>query len=100
MVKAARPAAANDAWDVAFLAVDPERAREIALETDASPEEVSKAMIANTPPEGYAACCGVIERTDLRPSLAAISSSVSQNDISSRMEVLWPPIRSDRVCDS
>ncbi len=31
-----------------------------------------RAMIANTPPEGYAACCGVIERTNLRPSLAAI----------------------------
>jgi 3-oxoadipate enol-lactonase len=31
-----------------------------------------RAMIANTPPEGYAACCGVVERTDLRPSLAAI----------------------------
>jgi 3-oxoadipate enol-lactonase len=31
-----------------------------------------RAMIANTPPKGYAACCGVIERTDLRPSLAAI----------------------------
>ncbi len=29
-------------------------------------------MIAKTPPEGYAACCGVVERTDLRPSLSAI----------------------------
>jgi hypothetical protein len=34
------------------------------------------------------------------PSFAAISSSVSQNDISSRIEVQWPPIRNDRVCDS
>jgi 3-oxoadipate enol-lactonase len=31
-----------------------------------------RAMIANTPPEGYAACCGVVERTDLRPSLSSI----------------------------
>jgi 3-oxoadipate enol-lactonase len=31
-----------------------------------------RAMIANSPPEGYAACCGVIERTDLRPCLSSI----------------------------
>ncbi len=32
-------------------------------------------------------------------SFAAISSSVSQNDISRRIEVQWPPIRKLRVCD-
>lgn len=31
-------------------------------------------MIASTPPEGYAACCGVVERTDLRPSMASIEA--------------------------
>jgi 3-oxoadipate enol-lactonase len=31
-------------------------------------------MFANTPAEGYAACCGVVERTDLRPSLASIEA--------------------------
>ena len=31
-------------------------------------------MIANTPAEGYAACCGVVERTDLRPSLTSIEA--------------------------
>ena len=40
------------------------------------------------------------ELREAHPLLAAISSSVSQNDISSRIEVQWPPIRSDRVCDS
>ena len=31
-------------------------------------------MIARTPAEGYAACCGVVERTDLRPSLPSIEA--------------------------
>ncbi|MGZ6545427.1 MAG: 3-oxoadipate enol-lactonase [Actinomycetota bacterium] len=31
-------------------------------------------MIAGTPPDGYAACCGVVERTDLRPSLPSIEA--------------------------
>jgi 3-oxoadipate enol-lactonase len=31
-------------------------------------------MIASTPSEGYAACCGVVERTDLRPSLTSIGA--------------------------
>jgi 3-oxoadipate enol-lactonase len=31
-------------------------------------------MIANTPAEGYSACCGVVERTDLRPSLRSIEA--------------------------
>ena len=31
-------------------------------------------MIASTPPDGYAACCGVVERTDLRPSLPSIEA--------------------------
>lgn len=33
-----------------------------------------RTMVAATPAVGYAACCGVIERLDLRPSLAAISA--------------------------
>jgi 3-oxoadipate enol-lactonase len=38
------------------------------------PERVAtlRAMIAATPTEGYAACCGAIERMDLRPDLGAI----------------------------
>ena len=31
-------------------------------------------MIAGTPPDGYAACCGVVERTDLRPILPSIEA--------------------------
>ena len=31
-------------------------------------------MIAATPAEGYAACCGVVERADLRPSLTSIEA--------------------------
>jgi 3-oxoadipate enol-lactonase len=31
-------------------------------------------MIASTPSDGYAACCGVVERTDLRSSLPSIEA--------------------------
>jgi 3-oxoadipate enol-lactonase len=34
--------------------------------------ERMRSMIASTPREGYAACCEVVGRTDLRPDLAAI----------------------------
>ena len=44
----------------AFRARHPERTAEL------------RALIAGTPAEGYAGCCAVIERTDLRPDLAAI----------------------------
>jgi hypothetical protein len=33
-------------------------------------------------------------------AMIAISSSVSQNAISSRIDVQWPTMRSDLVCDS
>jgi 3-oxoadipate enol-lactonase len=33
-----------------------------------------RALIAATPAEGYAACCGAIETMDLRPALAAITA--------------------------
>ncbi|HEY7280706.1 MAG TPA: 3-oxoadipate enol-lactonase [Actinomycetota bacterium] len=31
-------------------------------------------MLLATPPEGYAACCGVVERTDLTPSIGSIAA--------------------------
>jgi 3-oxoadipate enol-lactonase len=34
-----------------------------------------QAMIASTPAEGYAACCGAIERMDLTPVLGAVQAS-------------------------
>jgi 3-oxoadipate enol-lactonase len=42
----------------------------------ANPDEVAflRAMIAATPSEGYAACCGVIERMDLLGGLSKISA--------------------------
>ena len=46
----------------AYVRRDPARAAEL------------RAMIAATPPAGYAACCGAIERMDLRPSLPTISA--------------------------
>ena len=33
-----------------------------------------RAMLVSSPPEGYAACCGAIERMDLRDDLAAITA--------------------------
>lgn len=33
-----------------------------------------RTMIASTPAEGYAACCSVVERADLRPDLSAIAA--------------------------
>ena len=43
---------------------------------DGNPELVGRmrAMIAGTPPEGYAACCELLASTDLRPDLAAIGA--------------------------
>jgi len=41
-------------------------------ERNASVVERMRTMIASTPREGYAACCEVVGRTDLRPDLAAI----------------------------
>lgn len=40
------------------------------------PEVVARlrAMLESSPPEGYAACCGAIERMDLRGDLAAIAA--------------------------
>jgi 3-oxoadipate enol-lactonase len=35
-----------------------------------------RAMLAAQPPDGYAACCGAIERMDLRPDLGAIRAPV------------------------
>lgn len=42
----------------------------------AHPDEVRtlRSMLANTPAEGYAACCEAIERMDLRPDLARITA--------------------------
>ena len=44
----------------------------------ANPETVARlrAMVAGTPDEGYAACCGAIERMDLTAELGAISAPV------------------------
>ena len=43
---------------------------------DARPEVRAwlRGMLAESPPEGYAACCGAIERMDLRPDLPAIAA--------------------------
>ena len=41
-------------------------------ERNTSVVERMRSMIASTPREGYAACCEVVGRTDLRPDLAAI----------------------------
>ena len=41
-------------------------------ERNPSVVERMRSMIASTPREGYAACCEVVGRTDLRPDLAAI----------------------------
>jgi len=42
----------------------------------ANPDVIDRmrAMIAATPAEGYAACCGVVERTDLYPDLPSIKA--------------------------
>ncbi|MEO8422839.1 MAG: 3-oxoadipate enol-lactonase [Actinomycetota bacterium] len=52
-------------------------------------------MIASTPPEGYAACCGVVERTDLRPSLSAIH--VPTLVIAGAEDPAAPPAQAERI---
>jgi len=44
------------------------------LEHDAGTASWLRAMLRATPAEGYANCCGVIERLDLRSALAAITA--------------------------
>jgi 3-oxoadipate enol-lactonase len=52
-------------------------------------------MIANTPAEGYAACCGAVERTDLRPSLTSIEAPTLV--IAGADDAAAPPEQAERI---
>ncbi len=52
-------------------------------------------MIANTPADGYAACCGVVERTDLRPSLTSIQAPTLV--IAGAEDPAAPPEQAERI---
>jgi 3-oxoadipate enol-lactonase len=52
-------------------------------------------MIASTPAEGYAACCGVVERTDLRPSLGSIEAPTLV--IAGAEDPAAPPEQAERI---
>ncbi len=52
-------------------------------------------MIAGTPAEGYAACCGVVERTDLRTSLTSIEAPTLV--IAGADDPAAPPEQSERI---
>jgi 3-oxoadipate enol-lactonase len=55
-------------------------------------------MIAGTPPEGYAACCGVVERTDLRPSLTSIEAATLV--IAGADDPAAPPVQSAGIASA
>ncbi|MGZ5213160.1 MAG: 3-oxoadipate enol-lactonase [Actinomycetota bacterium] len=52
-------------------------------------------MIADTSAEGYAACCGVVERTDLRPSLTSIHAQTLV--IAGADDTAAPPAEAERI---
>jgi 3-oxoadipate enol-lactonase len=54
-----------------------------------------RAMLAATPPEGYAACCGAIERMDLRPSLPHVR--VPTLVISGAQDPATPPVHQEMI---
>lgn len=52
-------------------------------------------MIAATPPDGYAACCGAIERMDLEPELARIRAATLV--ITGSDDPATPPVHAERI---
>lgn len=54
-------------------------------------------MLVATPPEGYAACCGVIERTDLTPSIGAIVAPTLL--LAGADDPSTPPPHAERIAD-
>jgi 3-oxoadipate enol-lactonase len=54
-----------------------------------------RAMLVATPDEGYAACCGVIERMDLLPELGAVRAPTLV--IAGRHDPATPPEHAERI---
>ncbi len=54
-----------------------------------------EAMVGATPAEGYAACCEVVARTDLRPILSSIAAPTLL--IAGRGDVATPPANAHRI---
>ena len=52
-------------------------------------------MIAATPPDGYAACCGAIERMDLEPELTRIRAAALV--IAGTDDPATPPVHAERI---
>jgi 3-oxoadipate enol-lactonase len=63
----------------------------------AHPEVVGRFrdMIAASPPDGYAACCGAIERMDLEPELARIRAATLV--IAGSDDPATPPVHAERI---
>jgi 3-oxoadipate enol-lactonase len=57
-----------------------------------------RAMLVATDPEGYAACCGAIERMDLREALARISAPTLV--VSGAQDQAIPPEHQQRIADA
>jgi 3-carboxy-cis,cis-muconate cycloisomerase len=55
----------------------------------------ARAMIAATPPAGYAGCCGVLERADVRPLLASVTAPTLV--ISGAFDPASPPERGQEI---
>ena len=56
-----------------------------------------RAMLAATPAEGYAACCGAVERMDLRPDLGAIRAPTLV--IAGADDPATPPSHAERIAE-
>jgi 3-oxoadipate enol-lactonase len=56
-----------------------------------------RAMLAATPAEGYAACCGAVERMDLRADLGAIRAPTLV--IAGADDPATPPSQAERIAD-
>jgi 3-oxoadipate enol-lactonase len=57
-----------------------------------------RAMLATQSPEGYAACCGAVERMDLRPELGAIRAPTLV--VSGAADVAAPPEHGRLIADA
>jgi 3-carboxy-cis,cis-muconate cycloisomerase/3-oxoadipate enol-lactonase len=55
----------------------------------------ARAMIASTPAEGYAGCCGVLERADVRPLLGSVTAPTLV--ISGALDPASPPERGREI---
>jgi 3-oxoadipate enol-lactonase len=54
-------------------------------------------MLLATPPAGYAACCGVVERTDLTPTIGSVAAPTLL--LAGADDPGTPPVHAERIAE-